>query len=951
VVLGIIEKITGYEREALEPDLDLEADLGIDTIKQAQVMARLRDQFGLPREQGIGVKDFPTIRHILEYVEKRHGGVSASPPSTDAATGTVSGGAEPDSQASPAASAASTLRPPKMPPGICRMAVRWATHEIDHESANATLGAGWTIVITDDGRGVAEALSRRLSGAGARVEILRHDQDLAPVRARLGRVRALVLLHPLATDPSVAALDADGWREVLQRKVIASFQAIKTLRAELEIAVGVTAMSGPYGWRGQLVDPAGAGVAGLLKSLRHEGDELLVKAVDVEPPATAAEADYVAELILGEVERGGPRVEVAYRDGARLVPRVIHEPLDLSGPEQRRLGPESVIIAIGGSRGVTAAVVKDLATRYHPRLELVGSRELPTNIAELAALDREGLKRLKETIARSWKARLKGIRPIEIEQKYAETLRAIEAFRTVRACEAAGASVRYHVCDVRNADRLARLIKGLARQHGRIDGVVFGAGVIEDKLIESKTLDSFRRVLGIKAEGMFNLYKALDGVPVSFLVAFSSVAGRFGNTGQTDYSAANEVTARFVCLMQAARPTSRCVAVDWTAWDEVGLAASSGVVELMKERGFEALAPSEGARMFREELTYGATPEEIVIASAHLPVDRDGQISAAEYSAGSEASDRPQAGVFIKAVPQYARGAWLSATTTLDPHVDTWLRDHTVEGTPLMPAVFAIDLMAEAATMLFPSLHVSSIEDLQLHLGVKVLKDRPTTLSVSATGRTGDSDDERIVRVRVTSDFARPDGRVLVAERLHYSCDLRLRSTAPAAERRDPLVQPGVDPGMVIPPLYGDGGALPHGPAFQVVERVDALDHQGATASLAEPNARGVLPALNGGRLLTLPFAREGAFQAAGLWAILRHGHFGLPHGCRMLRTYEPPLEGTPLVARVAPRAVDAARMEFDIEVVGPDGRVYDRMEGYYTVNPLEAAALAARRSESEAPL
>jgi acyl carrier protein len=64
IVLGIIEAITGYEREALELDLDLEADLGIDTIKQAQVMARLRDQFNLPREQGVRVKDFPTIRHI-----------------------------------------------------------------------------------------------------------------------------------------------------------------------------------------------------------------------------------------------------------------------------------------------------------------------------------------------------------------------------------------------------------------------------------------------------------------------------------------------------------------------------------------------------------------------------------------------------------------------------------------------------------------------------------------------------------------------------------------------------------------------------------------------------------------------------------------------------------------------------------------------------------------------
>jgi hypothetical protein len=497
---------------------------------------------------------------------------------------------------------------------------------------------------------------------------------------------------------------------------------------------------------------------------------------------------------------------------------------------------------------------------------------------------------------------------------------------------------------VRNADRLGRLIKSLAQPHGRIDAVIFGAGLIEDKRIEDKTLESFDRVFGIKAEGLFNLYKALDGVPVSFLAAFTSVAGRFGNIGQADYSAANEVTARFMSLMQAARPTSRCVAIDWTAWDEVGMAASSGVVELMKERGFEALTAVEGARFLVEELAYGAAPDEVVIATMDLPVDRDAQITLAEEATVPLAGERRPSGVFITSVPHVTPGAWLTATATLDPRVDTWLRDHVVEGTPLMPAVFAIEMMAEAAARLFPGLHIWSITDLQLHLAVKVLKDRPTTVKVSAVGRLGERQDERAVRVRVTSDFIGPDGRVLVAGRLHYTCEVRLRSAEPVAEHRDAQVQPGVDPAITIPPLYGRGGALPHGPAFQVVERVHALDGRGVIASLSEPDARDVLPALNGGRLLTLPFAREGAFQAAGLWAILRHGHLGLPHGCRTLHTFGPPPDGTPLVARVAPRSVDPARIEFDIDVVGPDGRVYDRMEGYYTVNPIEAAARISER-------
>jgi hypothetical protein len=255
-----------------------------------------------------------------------------------------------------------------------------------------------------------------------------------------------------------------------------------------------------------------------------------------------------------------------------------------------------------------------------------------------------------------------------------------------------------------------------------------------------------------------------------------------------------------------------------------------------------------------------------------------------------------------------------------------------------MPAVFAIEMMAEAATLLFPGLHVWSITGLRA-LAVKVRKDRPTTLKVGAVGRLGEREDERAVRVRVTSDFIGPDGRILVADRLHYTCEVQLRSAKPVAEHREAQVQPGVDPAITIPPLYGHGGALPHGPAFQVVERVHALDSRGVIASLSEPDARSVLPALNGGGLLTLPFAR-GAFQAAGLWAILRHGHLGLPRVCGRCAPSDRP---TGRRSSHAWRwAVDPARIEFDIVV----GRCGLRQDGD-AINPIEAAA-ASRIARTE---
>jgi hypothetical protein len=331
---------------------------------------------------------------------------------------------------------------------------------------------------------------------------------------------------------------------------------------------------------------------------------------------------------------------------------------------------------------------------------------------------------------------------------------AIEAFRTLQACEAAGASVSYEPCDVRDERRVRELVKGVTRQNGRIDGVIFGAGTIEDKLIEDKAPESFDRVFGVKAEGIFNVYKALEGIPLSFLAAFSSVAGRFGNRGQGDYAAGNEVLARFVGLMQAARPDTRCVAFDWTGWSEVGLAARSGVIELLEQAGLEALSPAEGARFFHEEIVFGSGPEEIVIANAGLPVDKDGQMVPEPGGVPPEMAGQHRAGVFLGALHGYRKGAWLSASTTLDPTTDPWLRDHVIEGAPLMPAVFGIEMMVEAACRLVPGLHLWGVRDLK-HLAVKVLKDRPTTLKVAAVVRTGDHDDETSC-VRVTSTSSGP---------------------------------------------------------------------------------------------------------------------------------------------------------------------------------------------------
>jgi acyl transferase domain-containing protein len=75
---------TGYPREVVDLDADMEADLGIDSIKKAQLFGELRERFNLQvkADGRLSLDDFPTLRHVLEFLRRAgvtHGPVAARP--------------------------------------------------------------------------------------------------------------------------------------------------------------------------------------------------------------------------------------------------------------------------------------------------------------------------------------------------------------------------------------------------------------------------------------------------------------------------------------------------------------------------------------------------------------------------------------------------------------------------------------------------------------------------------------------------------------------------------------------------------------------------------------------------------------------------------------------------------------------------------------------------------
>ena len=81
-VIDVVVKHTGYPADFIELDQDLEGELGIDTVKQAEIMVDIRELFNLPVDEDFLLSDHPTLSHMIAYIVRMKGGLAPAPVST-----------------------------------------------------------------------------------------------------------------------------------------------------------------------------------------------------------------------------------------------------------------------------------------------------------------------------------------------------------------------------------------------------------------------------------------------------------------------------------------------------------------------------------------------------------------------------------------------------------------------------------------------------------------------------------------------------------------------------------------------------------------------------------------------------------------------------------------------------------------------------------------------------
>ncbi len=639
-LLELVSDRTGYPRSAIGMEIDLEAELGIDSIKRVEILEELRSWLASVGIEGSEemmeeLSRQKTLRGILEHLPLPPStGTEAHAPTRQDEPITPSPGASPPHPRDDTS--------PRNPEETARR-YRFRSVPLSANGQPNRLPLPGVLIVTEDELGVAEVLCGKLPEHGQRFVRLRagretrkvgpgryevdfgsHDaigRVVDEVRRAEGPIGGIVHLLPLCPAEDLTGMKNGGWRDRIRREVKALFHLVRVAGADLlgtggDRAPGVlaaTSMGGAFAGSGSRPPPAyfpgQAGIQGLLKTLHREWPGVSTRVIDFPldlPP------EQIAERLLQELAMEKGPIEIGFDGSRRIGLEAIPAPLEASAEEASCLGPDSVVLVTGGARGITFEVTYELASRYRPHLVLVGRTPLPSAEEDPATRGLESTAEIKGALMEA--ARKEGREPRlqEIERTYLALMREREVRKNLEALRRTGAEVEYISLDVRDEEAFGRFIDACYERFGKIDGVIHGAGVIDDKKILDKSPSSFDMVFDTKVDSAFLLARRLRPERLRFLVFFSSVAGSFGNAGQCDYAAANEVLNKIALYLDEHWP-ARVVSINWGPW-ETGMVGPELKREMAK-RGLSLIPPEVGRKRLVEELQYGRKGEGEIIIS------------------------------------------------------------------------------------------------------------------------------------------------------------------------------------------------------------------------------------------------------------------------------------------------------------------------------------------------
>ena len=450
-----------------------------------------------------------------------------------------------------------------------------------------------------------------------------------------------------------------------------------------------------------------------------------------------------------------------------------------------QISPSSVFVVSGGAKGITAQCTVKLAQQKRCKFVLLGRSEItkePEYVRD--CLEDSALKKriMENLISQGEKPT-----PMMVQKIFNQINSSREIKKTLAAIAATGGTAEYISVDVTDTVNLKAKLQEISQKVGQITGIIHGAGNLADKLIEKKTEDDFEKVYTAKVQGLENLLSCVNPQQLEHLVLFSSVSGFYGNIGQTDYAIANEILSKSAHLIKQYHPNCHVVAINWGGWD-------SGMVtpQLKKafaERGIDIIPVEIGTQMLVNELHPAYQNHTQVVIGSRMKLSPS--------PLGSE-----------------LRSYRIRRRMTLAEN--PFLHDHTIAGSPVLPATCAKSWMVNGCEEIYPGYRYFSCQEFKVLKGITF----NSTLA-----------EEHILEIqevaKVDGDFVEFQTKILSKTRegrthYHFSSLIKLVKNMPEAPiyeamdlREDHIVtSTGKD-------FYQNGDlSLFHGPAFQEITRV-----------------------------------------------------------------------------------------------------------------------------------
>ena len=932
-VKEIIAEQTGYTTDMLEDTLDLEADLGIDTVKQVEIFAKAAAHFGFPVPEDLKLRDLNTIAKLADYINTK-----ATPPEPDTPpagddgpkggstddsgnpsekTGTSTGAPGATAQ-SPQGKGSSTIssdikrlvpiikQVPAPIPGEMDLSGKTIVMTLDHmgfaKKTAARLGKDTRIIgLAPDKNGgdfchqlISVDLTSETSIKEAVDQITKTQDDiagfihLAPLDIYFPEKTKGAFSEPVAHVHAFYHLMKAFFATLNQKgKFLAAFSLESVLFPHGDVHTGT-------------IEPCFAGISGMMKSLAKEMPHTRVKMVDFSYPEPLTSLEVIADQFINEICSEDTRVETGYRGTEKYILKLEEQQTDKNGDTLIKTG--DTLLVTGGARGITFEILKQVVTHYKTNLIILARS--PIDTLDASFLDPGAT---PATIMAMLKENMKGAKPVALKNE-TDRIMAIRASRqNLDTLRSQGVTVTYLTADVADTSAVVKALADISH----VDGVIHAAGLEESMPFDKKAYDSFARVFNTKVMGCRNVMAALADKQVRYHIGFSSVTAKFGNEGQADYTAANDMLSKILFKAQAENNDIRCKVMDWTAWSGAGMATRDTVKKVLTERGLKFLPLQEGIDFFMDEMTDTVTTE-VVITGLDEAFDRDSLLCAAPFL------DRQTKKTDKKTV--FSR--------RLSIERDCFLLDHAMDGTPIFLGATGVEAMAEAAMASRKETgYLTEVTDFSIPYGIKLLQNRPKAILVSAQ-----ADDTDAWRCTITSQFVNPAGIAMGDPKLHYQARLIIKDAPlPAEKRAIPVFTPVANSKTLANEIYHPQRLFMDN-LFRSIHDIVSFDGTTLVSLLSHRSdafffTQGATP-----EFLTDVVLLDGMFQTGGAYEFFTDSYVVLPYKIGRLEFMARGNKNTNYLCFTTRTASDDETDTYDMDLVDETGNFLMRLRDFQMV-------------------